>query len=126
MRTSRAILLAATLLGATVAFPDVAVAEVMDKEPTLVATWAWALTGGALGFVGWRFRWWAGAVLALLPAAYFVGLHLELTDPYVGPDIIREAGRGYVLWSYCAAAAFVVMHAAGAWHVVRGRPRVAS
>src|SRR5213594_2503277 len=49
MRESRAILLGAAILSGIVAFPQVAVAEVMDKEPTLVATWAWALVGGALG-----------------------------------------------------------------------------
>jgi len=126
MQEFRAILLGAAILGGIVAFPQVAVAEVMDKEPTLVATWAWALVGGALSFVGWRWRWWAGAVLVLLPAAYFTGLHFELTDPYVGPDIVREAGRGYVLWSYSAAAVFIVLQVAGVWHVVRRRPHVAS
>ena len=125
MRASRTILFGAILSG-IVTFPQVAVAEVMDKEPTLVATWAWALVGGALGLVGWRWRWWAGAVLVLLPAAYFTGLHFELTDPYVGPDIVREAGRGYVLWSYSAAAVFIVLQVAGVWHVVRGRPHVAT
>jgi hypothetical protein len=126
MRQSRAILFAAALLAGTVAFPDVAVAEVMDKEPTLIATWAWALVGGALGFVGWRFRWWAGAALALLPTVHFAGLHFELTDPYVGPDIVQEAGRGYVLWSYGAAVVFIVLQVAGVWYMVRGRPHVAS
>src|SRR5438132_361643 len=120
MRASRAILLGA-ILGGIVAFPQFAVAEVMDKEPTLVTTWVWALAGGALGLVGWRWRWWAGAVLVLLPAAYFTALHFELTDPYVGPDIVREAGLGYVLWSYSAAAVFIVLQVAGVWHVVRGR-----
>src|SRR5947207_3513536 len=113
MREPRAILLGAAILSAIVVFPQVAVAEVMDKEPTLVATWAWALIGGALGLAGWRFRWWAGVVSALLPAAYFAGLHFELTDPYVGPDIVKEAGRGYVLWSYCAAVGFIALHATG-------------
>ena len=126
MRESRASLLVLALLGGSVAFPDLAVAEVMDKEPTLVATWAWALIGGALGLAGWRFRWWAGVVSTLLPAAYFAGLHFELTDPYVGPDIVKEAGRGYVLWSYCAAVVFIALHATGMWHVLRGRPHVAS
>ena len=120
MRASRTILFGAILSG-IVTFPQVAVAEVMDKEPTLVTTWAWALAGGVLSLVGWRWRWWAGAVLVLLPAAYFTALHFELTDPYVGPDIVREAGLGYVLWSYSAAAVFIVLQVAGVWHVVRGR-----
>ena len=70
--------------------PDAAFAEVMDKEPALVVTWAWALVGGALGLVGLRYRWWAGAALALLPAAYFTGLHAELTDPTLVPRSLRK------------------------------------
>jgi hypothetical protein len=126
MIKSRAIVLLMLILGGVVAFPDAAVAEVMDKEPTLVVTWAWALVGGALGLVGWRFRWWLGAALALLPAAYFVGLHFELADPYVGPAIAAEAGRGYRLWSYGAVVVFVVMHMVGLWRALRGRSYAAS
>lgn len=55
MRASREIHLLALLCGGSVAFPDPAFAEVMDKEPALVAAWAWALVGGALGLVGWRY-----------------------------------------------------------------------
>lgn len=107
--------------GATVLFPEVVAAEVMDKEPTLAGTCGWSLIGGTLGFLGWRFRWWAGASVALLPATYFVALHSELSDPYVGPAIVAEAGLGYVVGSYCAAIVFVLMHAAGMWSALRGR-----
>jgi len=126
MRELRAILSGVGLVGAVLALPEVAVAEVMDKEPTLAVIWTWALVGGALGFVGWHFRWWLGAGLGLLAASYFVALYSEMTDPYVGPAIMEEAERGYVRWSYCAAAVFVILHVAGVWHSLRGRGHVAS
>lgn len=119
MRRSVVITIAAAPLIGTVAFPSIAAAEVMDKEPTLVVIWAWALIGGSLGIIGWRFRWWVGAALALLPAGYFLALRSEITDPYVAPAIIEEAGYGYVRWSYYAAAVFIALHAIGVWRAVR-------
>jgi hypothetical protein len=97
----------------------------MDKEPTLLAIWTWALFGGVLGALGWRFRWWAGAALAVLPAVYFIGRHFELSDPYLGPAIVAEAGRRYVLFSYGAVAVFTLLHVAG-WLLFRRRKHVAS
>ena len=126
MRGLRALLLVAVLLGIAVLFPVAAAAEVMDKEPTLLAMWVWALLGGALGVLGWGFRWWAGAALAVLPTLYFVGLHFELTDPYVGPTIVAEAGRRYFLLSYGAVAVFMLLHAVGLWLSFRRRKHVAS
>ena len=119
-------MIASAILVSLARIPDVAVAEVMDKEPTLTVTWIWALVGGVVGLVGWRFRWWVGAALAVLPAGYFALLHFELTDAHVGPAIVAEAGRGYVLWSYGALATFAVLHLTGLWQAVRGRRHVAS
>src|SRR5262245_40394120 len=112
MRKGLPIIVAAVLMSFGVT-PNLAVAEVMDKEPTLAVTWTWALLGGVVGLVGWHFRWWAGAGLAVLPAAYFALLHLELTDPHVGRAIVAEAGLGYLFWSYGAVATFLVLHLTG-------------
>jgi len=122
----RSLIIVVTVLLALTVSPDLAVAEVMDKEPSLAVTWTWALIGGAVGLVGWRFRWWVGAAFAVVPAAYFVALHFELTDPHVGPAIVAEAGRGYVFWSYGAVVAFAVLHLTGVWQLARGRRHVAS
>jgi hypothetical protein len=40
-------------------------------------------------------------------------MHAELTDPYVGPAILQEAGRGYVVQSYLAMALSIVATMAG-------------
>jgi hypothetical protein len=76
----------------------------MDKEFSLPAIWTVA---GALGIVGYllgRYRIWAGIpafILAVLLAWAQIG---ELTDPYVGPAIVQEAGRTYLAQSYAASA----------------------
>jgi hypothetical protein len=80
----------------------VAHAEVMDKEPTLLQTWALSRIGGGLAFGVARFRWWLGAIIGVLPTAYFLGLWQEVHDPFVGPAIRSEAGASYV-WSSAIA-----------------------
>jgi hypothetical protein len=120
MRARSAIMVVAVLISLE-AIPGVAAAEIVDKEPALAVTWTWALVGGAIGLVGWRFRWWAGAVLAVPPAAYFAVLHFELTDSQVGPAMVAEAGHEYLFWSYGAVATFAVLHLAGLWRAVRRR-----
>jgi hypothetical protein len=82
--------------------------EVMDKEPTLLAVWGAALLLGLVGYAATRFRRWL-----LLPALVLIGFLAwaqlgELADPFVGPTIIQEAGRGYLIQS-CAAVALAVI-----------------
>lgn len=95
-------ILVAALVGTGVVWTGVAAAEVMDKEPTLVVIWAWAILGGALAVLGWRLRRWAGAVRAACPGAFFAGLHFELADPHVGSAIVEEAGQRFVRSSHGA------------------------
>jgi hypothetical protein len=99
----------------------VAHAEVMDKEPTLVQTWAWALVGGGIGLAAWRVRWWLGLIAATVPAFYFIGLWQEIHDPFVGPAIRVEAGAGYVAWSYAAAVIWIALQVVGAFSRLRKR-----
>src|SRR2546422_2349372 len=78
--------------------------EVMDKEPALRTVWGAALLLGLVGFLAARFRRWL-----VLPALGVIGFlaywqFSELADPAVGPAIIQEAGRGYLIPS-CAAVA---------------------
>ncbi len=88
--------------------------EVMDKESSLVQIWLESLVLGIGGFLLSRYRHWL--VLVPLPIALLVAwLQIsELRDPVVGPQILREAGHGYVVQSYIAVAIAVVLPPIGA------------
>jgi len=84
------------------------VLEVMDKEPTLGAIWGAASLLGLVGFAAARLRRWL-VIPALALIAIMAWSQLgELADPTVGPAIIQEAGRGYLVQS-CAAVALAVI-----------------
>jgi len=88
--------------------PTMAVLEVMDKEPTLLAVWGAAVLLGLVGYTAARFRRWL-VIPALAVIAFLAWAQLgELADPTVGPAIIQEAGRGYLIQS-CAAVALAVI-----------------
>ena len=83
-------------------------AEVVDKEPTLLIIWFVALVLSAGSFALGRWRRWA-ALIALGPVvAWAIALLSELRDPWVGPAILDELGRGYVVQSYVASFTPVV------------------
>jgi hypothetical protein len=98
-----------------------ALAEVMDKEPSL--PWIWGTTPaiivGAALFGRWRP--WAPLVvwpLGLVNALAIVG---ELLDPHVGPAIGQEAGYGYVVQAAAAAALTAIAPLATCWWAYRAR-----
>jgi len=84
------------------------VLEVMDKEPTLLVVWGAAILLGVVGYAAARFRRWLVLPVLLLIAFLAWSQLGELTDPFVGPAIIQEAGRGYLIQS-CAALALAVI-----------------
>jgi hypothetical protein len=102
----------------------VAHAEVMDKEPTLLQTWAFSLIGGGLALGAARFRWWLGVIIGLLPAAYFIDLWQEVRDPFVGPAIRHEAGASYVWFSAIAAVVWIGLTGTGVMAGIRRRRAV--
>jgi len=75
-------------------------AEVADKEPTLLKFWIVSifLSGASLLFGLWR-RW-----TALIPAAaaaiWACAVWSELNDHFVGPAIRKELGDTYIAQSY--------------------------
>jgi hypothetical protein len=86
---------AATETSMSSAFSFVLLLEVMDKEPTILGLWLGGVTLGFLAFLAARWRRWAALpflAIALLSAA---AVWMELRDPFVGPAILREAGRSY-------------------------------
>lgn len=116
-------------VGATVTtllIPNAAWAEVMDKEPTLGRIWGVALVFGLAGFFAWRRHFSLGVVVTLLAVPFVWAFHWELTDPYVGPAILHEAGRGYVLQAYAAMLACALLHLLGVGaYIIRGRRSMA-
>ena len=76
------------------------VAEVMDKEPTLVFIWVSAMTLAILGWAASLFRWWTGLIVATISAILSILMLLELHDPFVGPAI--RTSRSYFVQAYLA------------------------
>ena len=78
--------------------------EVMDKELSLLRIWTYSLVLGVGGFFLAKYRYWL-LLVVLSIVAVLIWSHLsELHDPFVGPDIVREAGYTYVVQSYGAFA----------------------
>jgi hypothetical protein len=87
--------------------------EVMDKEASLVGLWTVSLVLGIGGFLLSRYRYWLG-ICALIVAVFLAWDQVsELRDPFVGPDIVREAGHGYVVQSYVAVSISVMLATIG-------------
>lgn len=78
--------------------------EVMDKEASLPEVWILFLTLGVGGFLLCRYRRWLIAVVLPLLFFFVYGHLMELHDPFVGPDIVRELGQSYVTQSYIVMA----------------------
>ncbi len=78
----------------------------------LLVIWlvALALSVGSLALCRWRR--WAALVSLGATAVWAAALLSELRDPFVGPAILQELGRGYVVQNYIAAfipVAFIVL-----------------
>ena len=103
---------AATLLLLVLAATP-ASAEVMDKEPSQLMIWTWAVVAsGIVYWVGRRKGWLA---LILLPVGLLLPWAIvgELLDPHVGSHIVREAGWSYVVSVGLSTIMMVVAFAAG-------------
>jgi hypothetical protein len=92
--------------------PILAMFEVMDKEPSLVALAVQYCVLCAIAFLVSLKRWWFG--LLLLPVLAVFNNLTEIRDPYVGPAILHEGGQRYVALSYAmvfGALTFMVIAA---------------
>ena len=90
------------LLPLILLLPEIAHAEVMDKEPSLLSVWGMALIAGVAMFAAARFRPWLLVVVVPLAALFSYGLLAEVTDQFVGPAILREAGNVYIASTWLA------------------------
>ena len=83
--------------------------EVMDKEPSLVQVWVVSLVLGVGGFFLAKYRYWLMAIVFVIAALLGWSQLSELSDPQVGPVIIREASYSYAVQSYFAIAIALVL-----------------
>ena len=104
--------------------PLLALLEVMDKEPPLPWIWFSSLVLGGIGF--WSTRRW---IWPAMPVIAYLALGIwaadgEIRDPYVGPAILEEAGRGYIVQSYLLPSLAIAATVAGlAWGITNRRRR---
>ena len=77
-------------------------AEVADKELTLLKIWLVALALSIVSFLLCRWCRWHALLAVVATVAWAAALLSELRDPDVGPAILRELGRSYVVQSYIA------------------------
>ncbi len=82
-------------------------AEVMDKEPSLGSVVLWGIIGSLVVILSVRFKPWLLLLSLPIPALYFLGLILEIKDPYVGPAILNEAGAIYIYSAYLLSALLI-------------------
>jgi hypothetical protein len=102
--------------------PTTALAEVMDKEPSLREIWSRSALSIVVAALLGRWKWWLPILIWPLSTLYAVGLLLELHDPYVGPAILHEAGWSYIVQGHVAAFACIAGPLATiAWSVLRYR-----
>jgi hypothetical protein len=94
-------------------------AEVSDKEPTFTEIWFIAAFFGITSFLLCRWRRFAGVIVLPLAACWAWAMLLEIHDPYVGPAILDELGRGYVVQAYIASFLPFMLVTIGFWR--RGR-----
>jgi hypothetical protein len=91
--------------------------EVMDKELSLPFIWGYFGVIAVAGFL--LVRKHPAFLLLIIPLWLLAAsLHFsELNDPFVGPDIIREAGNSYVVQSYFAIVTSAILPLIGfaAW-----------
>lgn len=86
--------------------------EVMDKELSISMIWGVCLFFGAIGFfLARKNPLFLLFMLPLLPIVYSYSSFIisEINDPFVGPDIIREAGYSYVVQSYLSMAIAIAL-----------------
>lgn len=98
-------------------------AEVADKEPpTVLKLWAVAFLLSAASLVLCRWRRWAVVIAILLSGVWASAIWSELRDPSVGPAVIHQLDRGYVIQGYVTTVlpfAFII------FVLFRSRPNAA-
>ena len=72
-------------------------AEVADKEPSLTLIWGVAAFFCAAGFFAFRCTQVTALLVLIFSTLWAFGLISELRHPDIGPAILRDLGRGYIV-----------------------------
>ena len=88
-------------------FPTAALAEVSDKEPTLLFVWTIGAVAAVICFFGTYFRKWLAPILATLPLLWFASFLMEIHSKDVGPYLYAEQGLSYYVQSYLSLTLFI-------------------
>ena len=90
--------------------------------PSVVQLWAIAIVLSVTALCFARLRWWAVLGPFALAAIWAAAVASELRDEFVGPAILQELGRGYVVHSVVAISLPFIFGMVG---VLRARPNAA-
>ena len=112
-----------TLLLALLLTTFTANAEVMDKELSILSLFLWTVLPLVPAYFAARYRPWL--LLLVLPIPLFMlAAHLqEITDPWIGPAILDEAGAGYVALSWSGPVLLVAVVLVGFYARFNSRVR---
>jgi hypothetical protein len=94
-------------------------AEVMDKESSLLSVCLWALLPLPIAFLAARHRPWLLLLVLPMPLLFFVIQMMELLDASVGKAMLAEAGSFYVAASWSAPFSLVGATLLGLWQRAR-------
>ena len=78
-------------------------AEVGDKEPTLLTVWSISVVVSVVCFLLCRWRRWLLVFALPLAICLIFGTVSWLRDPHEGSAIVRELGSAYVTHAWIAA-----------------------
>jgi hypothetical protein len=91
------------------------IAEVLDKEPSLISIWLSHVFVAGLAYVLCRRNWrWLYAFLPLSAIGVWFGV-AELWDSSVGPAILQESRSLFVQW-HIAMVLVAAAPLVGLWH----------
>lgn len=76
--------------------PEIAFAEVSDKVPSIFGLWVEGVGVGFLGFFSAKCRIWAGTLVGLVSIILCISHYDLISDPFVGPAIVKEQGDLYI------------------------------
>lgn len=94
-------------------FPSTVLAEVSDKEPSVLCIWSVGVAAALVCYFGSRHRRWLAPVLGGLPALWYGSLFVEIHSTDIRSYLYAEQGAAYYVQAYLSFTTFVVGLALG-------------